>query len=140
MHSLLKRQLKRLGLTDPTIPLSSGNWSQLLERISHTYTEADQGRELLERSLALSSKEMQQLYDNLRQTSELRLKDMEQQTQNLIDHALDGIISINAEGKILTWNPQASEIFGWSIEHVIGKYLVDLIIPLQYQEAHRQGA
>ncbi len=139
MHSLLKRQIKRVGSADLTIPPSPEMWNQLLEHISNSYTEADQGRELLERSLALSSKEMQQLYDNLRQTSELRLKDMEKQTQNLIDHALDGIISMNADGKILTWNPQASEIFGWSIEHVIGKYLVDLIIPHQFREAHRQG-
>jgi len=139
MHPLLTRQLKRLGVTDPTMAPSPEVWSNLLERISTAYTEADQGRELLERSLALSSKEMQDLYNNLRETSELRLKDMEQQTQNLIDHALDGIISINAEGKILTWNPQATEIFGWSIEQVIGKYLVDLIIPPHYQEAHREG-
>ena len=139
MHPLLKRQIKRVGSADLTVPSSPEMWNQLLERISNAYTEADQGRELLERSLALSSKEMQQLYDNLRQTSELRLKDMEKQTQNLIDHALDGIISMSAEGKILTWNPQASEIFGWSIEHVIGKYLVDLIIPDQFREAHRQG-
>ncbi len=64
---------------------------------------------------------------------------MEQQTQNLIDHSLDGIISINAEGKILTWNPQATEIFGWAIEQVIGKYFVELIIPPDYQGAHREG-
>jgi PAS domain S-box-containing protein len=139
MHPLLKRQIKRIGASDLTVPPSSEKWNQLLERISNAYAEADQGRELLERSLALSSKEMQQLYDNLRQTSELRLKDMEKQTQNLIDHALDGIISINAEGKILTWNPQASEIFGWSFEQVIGKNLIDLIIPPQHHEAHRQG-
>ena len=139
MHPLLKRQTKRVGVVDGTTPPTSDQWKQLLERISNAYTEADQGRELLERSLALSSKEMQELYENLRQTSELRLKDMEKQTQNLIDHALDGIISINAKGKILTWNPQASEIFGWSFEHVIGKYLVDLIIPPQFHEAHRQG-
>jgi len=139
MHPLLKRQIKRVGVVDGTAPPTSDQWKQLLERISNAYTEADQGRELLERSLALSSKEMQELYENLRQTSELRLKDMQKQTQNLIDHALDGIISINAEGKILTWNPQASEIFGWSFEHVIGKYLVDLIIPPQFHEAHRQG-
>jgi len=139
MHPLLKRQIKRLGSADLTVPPSPEKWNQLLERISNAYTEADQGRELLERSLALSSKEMQQLYDNLRQTSELRLKDMEKQTQNLIDHALDAIISINAEGKILTWNPQASEIFGWSFEQVIGKSLVDLIIPPQFHAAHRHG-
>jgi PAS domain S-box-containing protein len=139
MHPLLKRQLKRLGLTDPKIPLSSGNWSQLLERISHTYIEADQGRELLERSLALSSKEMQQLYDNLRQTSEHRLQNIQEKNQNLIENALDGIIGINAEGIITIWNPQAAKIFGWSPYAALGKDLAETIIPPSFREAHRQG-
>ncbi|MDH5426806.1 MAG: response regulator [Nitrospirota bacterium] len=139
MHPLLKRQLKRVGADDLTAPPSPEKWVKLLEGISNAYTESDQGRALLERSLALSSKEMQQLYDNLRETSELRLKDMEKQTQNLIDHALDGIISINAEGKILTWNPQATEIFGWTYEQVIGKDLVELIIPPHNHETYREG-
>ena len=139
MHPLLKRQINRVGSAELSVPPSPEKWNQLLERISNAYTEADQGRELLERSLALSSKEMQQLYDNLRQTSELRLKNMEEETQNLIDHALDGIISINAEGKILSWNPQATQIFGWPLEHVLGKSLTDLIIPPQFQAAHQNG-
>ncbi len=139
MHPLLKRQLKRLGLADPTLPLSSKEWDTLLERVSHAYAEADQGRELLERSLALSSKEMQQLYEDLRQASELKLKDREKETQNLIDHALDGIISINPEGKILTWNPQATTIFGWPREQVLGKILAEQIIPQELQAAHQQG-
>ncbi len=137
MHPLLQRQLRRLGLSDVTEIPSQETWSHLLDRVSHTYTEADQGRELLERSLALSSKEMQALYDNLHQTSELRLKDMKQQNQNLIDHALDGIISVNAEGKILTWNPQASRIFGWSYEQVVGQSFSDRI--LAPEEANLQS-
>ena len=59
MHPLLKRQLTRLGLDDATAPSSLECWQQLLERVSQSYLESDQGRELLERSIALSSREMQ---------------------------------------------------------------------------------
>ncbi|MBA3611488.1 MAG: PAS domain S-box protein, partial [Nitrospirales bacterium] len=139
MHPLLKRQLKRLGLIDPTQPPPAGVWTHLWERVSQAYTEADQGRELLERSLALSSQEMQQLYENLRQTSERRIKGMEDQTQNIIAHSLDGIIGMNADGQVIAWNPQAARLFGWTKEDILGKQLGEMIIPLQYREAHQQG-
>lgn len=139
MHSLLKRQLKRLGLDDPTVTPSPELWNQLLERISNTYTEADQGRELLERSLALSSKEMQELYDNLRQTSERQIQTAHGQTRMIIDHALDAIISVNEAGIIVDWNPQAETLFGWTKDEIIGQLLTEMIIPPAFREAHNQG-
>ena len=59
MHPLLARQLRRLGLEHSTAPASTAAWQQLLERVSRSYLECDLGLELLERSIALSSKEMQ---------------------------------------------------------------------------------
>ena len=73
MHPLLKRQLKRIGLDEATVPTSLDGWQQLLERVSQSYLESDQGRELLERSIALSSREMQELNEQLRRTSESQL-------------------------------------------------------------------
>ncbi len=139
MHPLLKRQLKRLGATDPTMPLSSEHWGQLLERVSNAYTEADQGREILERSLALSSKEMQQLYDNLRLTSETRLKTEQERTKMIVDSALDAIISVNEAGIIIDWNPQAEHLFGWTKKEIVGQPVVDTIIPPTFREALNLG-
>src|SRR5918911_4082441 len=70
IHSLLKRQLKRIGILDEATPPSAEAWQQFLERVSRAYVEADQERYLLERSLAISSRETQELYENLRQSSE----------------------------------------------------------------------
>lgn len=69
-HALLKRQLKRLGLEIEAAP-SDEQWLQFLERVSRTYQEADQERYLLERSLTISSKEMQEVHERL-QRSETR--------------------------------------------------------------------
>ncbi len=139
MHPLLKRQLKRLGATDTTIPLSSERWAQLLERVNNAYTEADQGRELLERSLALSSKEMQQLYDNLRLTSETRLKNEQERTKMIVDSALDAIISVDEAGIIIDWNSQAEILFGWAKEEIVGQPVADMIIPPTFREGHKHG-
>ena len=139
MHPLLKRQLKRVGSIDPAILLSPEGWQGLLERISNAYTEADQGRELLEQSLALSSKEMQQLYDDLRQTSEARLKNEQDRTRMIVDHALDGVITVDEAGIIVDWNPQAEALFGWTKEEIVGQPLAEMIIPPALREAQKQG-
>jgi ammonium transporter len=57
----------------------------------------------------------------------------------IIDHALDGIIGINPDGLVTTWNPQAARIFGWSRDQIIGQSFTDTIIPLQYRKAHMEG-
>ena len=139
MHPLLKRQLKRLGLIDPALPPSPEIWQRFLERISNAYTEADQGRELLEQSLALSSKEMQQLYDDLQQTSEVRIKNAQDRTRMIIDHALDGVITVDDAGVIVDWNPQAETLFGWTKEEIVGQPLIEKIIPPEFREGHHRG-
>jgi PAS domain S-box-containing protein len=57
----------------------------------------------------------------------------------IIDTALDAVIAINSQGDITEWNPQAEIIFGWSREEAVGKTLANLIIPLQYRDAHARG-
>lgn len=72
MNKLLLRQLRRCGLSIDEAP-SLEHWDQLLQRIEKTYAQIDQDRYLLERSLAISSKEMQELHGNLRRASETEL-------------------------------------------------------------------
>jgi len=59
-HSLLERQLKKVGLEADTLPTNLASWTALLEHISRAYTQGEQDRYLLERSLNLASDEMQQ--------------------------------------------------------------------------------
>ena len=70
MHPLLQRQLKRLMLDPACCPIDEGVWQTMLERISQSYAEGDQGRTLLEQSLDVTSREMQGLYEELRCSSE----------------------------------------------------------------------
>jgi signal transduction histidine kinase len=67
MHSALERQLRRLGLTPSSTPADQEAWQALLAAIDSSYSGADRSRYLLERSLQISSNEMQQT--NQRQTT-----------------------------------------------------------------------
>ncbi len=70
LHPVLRRQLRRLGL-DVAAPPTAADWEAFLQRVSTSYTDADNERYLTERALAVSSREMRELYE-ARTHSELR--------------------------------------------------------------------
>ena len=72
MHKLLARQLKKLQLDDTSAP-DAERWLQLLRQIEASYEAADQDRYTLERSLTISSEEMQVLYQRQKSSYEARL-------------------------------------------------------------------
>jgi PAS domain S-box-containing protein len=49
--------------------------------------------------------------------------------RTLVQVAKDAIISTDAEGRILLWNPAAERIFGYSHEEAIGSRLTDFLNP-----------
>ena len=59
--------------------------------------------------------------------------------QALFDVALDAIISITPEGRIVQFNASAERTFGHRREDVVGRRLSELIIPLHLREAHERG-
>jgi PAS domain S-box-containing protein len=68
--------------------------------------------------------------DNARaRAAEARLLESEERTRLIIQSALDAVITIDLEGRIVEWNPQASAIFGWPREEAVGKNLASLVIP-----------
>ena len=61
------------------------------------------------------------------------------QFENAMNAAMDAIILIDDQGKIINFNPAAEEIFGHKFEDISGKKLSDVIIPDRYREAHEKG-
>ncbi|CCH02758.1 multi-sensor hybrid histidine kinase [Fibrella aestuarina BUZ 2] len=57
----------------------------------------------------------------------------------IMNAALDAIVTIDTEGLITFWNPQAEKIFGWAAADVIGRKIAEVIIPPTHRAAHEAG-
>ncbi len=60
--------------------------------------------------------------------SEAMLLEQAQHTQAIVDNMVDGVITIDARGRIASFNPAASRMFGYAPEEVIG-HNVSLLMP-----------
>lgn len=70
MHPLLVRQLKKLSLTSDALPDCPESWQSFVTSVDRAYEQADDDRYLLERSLAMSSQEMEERHEELERLSE----------------------------------------------------------------------
>lgn len=68
-----------------------------------------------------------------------KLAENEARLWTTVNSALDGVISIDAEDRLVGFNPAAASIFGWKKEEVIGQTMAELLIPERYRESHRNG-
>jgi PAS domain S-box-containing protein len=57
----------------------------------------------------------------------------------VLESALDCVITMTHEGRIIEFNQAAEATFGYNRREVAGKKLVDLIIPPSLRQAHRDG-
>ncbi|MBH0199661.1 MAG: PAS domain S-box protein [Nitrospira sp.] len=129
MHPLLARQLKRLGLNSEQPPAVASLWTDLLKRVDQSYVEADQGHALLERSLALSSAEMQDLYGQLKRTSDAQLAQERNKLQAVIQALGKGLCVVDPQWKIQMVNHQAELMFGKEAHALVGHPVYQIISP-----------
>jgi len=57
----------------------------------------------------------------------------------LVEAALDAVVSMDAAGRVMDWNPAAERIFGYTREQALGREVAELIVPPEYRERHRKG-
>jgi diguanylate cyclase (GGDEF)-like protein/PAS domain S-box-containing protein len=119
LNRLLARQLRKLGL-DAQHPPEAAVWSDLLSVIDRAYDDADQDRYTLERSLAISSEEMQTLYQRRTSSYEARLRTLFGTIQDLIWLK-------NPEGVYLACNPMFERSFGATEAVIVGKTDYDFV-------------
>jgi PAS domain S-box-containing protein len=80
-----------------------------------------------------------QLDITARKEAERRLQDAHEHLRLMVDSALDAVVSMDIDGLIIGWNPQAETTFGWKAEEVIGRSLVETIVPHAHRAAHIEG-
>jgi len=74
-----------------------------------------------------------------RKSAEEALRKSEARKGAILESVLDGIITMDHEGKLLELNPAAEEMFGYKRADVVGKSMAELIIPPSLRERHRRG-
>ena len=71
--------------------------------------------------------------------AEERLQTSEARKGAILMGALDCIVTIDHRGDVLDFNPAAERVFGYPRAEVIGRSMVELIIPKQHRADHRRG-
>jgi PAS domain S-box-containing protein len=101
---------------------------------------ADLGRRVQERTRQLESANTSLTAEiAVRRQAEETVKEGHERMLAIFETALDGIITMDHEGRIAEFNPAAERIFGHRRDKVIGQPLADVIIPPALREQHRRG-
>lgn len=134
MHILLERQLRRLCLQVDQPPTVE-QWQAFLEWRDQSYAAYDGDSEVLERSLAVSSTEMRELYNTLRESSESLIRGERDKLRTVMNNVAEGIVIFGREGLIDSCNIAMARTFGYRMEELpgmpISQLLADGKFPLQ---------
>jgi PAS domain S-box-containing protein len=71
--------------------------------------------------------------------SRLALRESEARKSVIIESAIDCLITADARGRITEFNPAAERTFGFARAQVLGRALVDTLIPPHLRDAHSGG-
>ncbi len=59
-------------------------------------------------------------------------------TRLILDASPDAFVSIDAAGRVTEWNASAEKLFGWTHDEVMGRTLIETIVPPDLQDSHRR--
>ena len=124
MDKLIQRQLRRANLANEALPTDLGAWQGFLDRISRSYEEHGLDRYLLERSLEVSSREMQALYDELRRSSASAVAAERDKLVAIIGGFRDGFCSLDPDGHLVGMNPASESLLG-EREALLGELILE---------------
>ncbi len=118
MHSLIRRQIKRY-LKDME-PLPEG-FQEFIRAVDKAYHENDEDRLMLERAFDLSSHELMQVNDELKNA----LGRFESIIENTPFVAIQGF---DRQGTILHWNNACKAIYGYAANEAKGNLFQDIVL------------
>ncbi len=78
-----------------------------------------------------------QAVERRRDAEALRAK--EARHQAMLDAALDCVVTMDHEGRVLDFNPAAEGCFGYRAAEAAGRDMAELIVPPELRERHRRG-
>jgi PAS domain S-box-containing protein len=105
-----------------------GSW-RILEAVGRTVLD-DSARE----GLVINSRDITE-----RKRAEETLRASEAFKTAILEAALDGIITMDHEGRIIEFNARAQEMFGYTRDEVLGRDLGETIVPPSLRDGHNIG-
>jgi PAS domain S-box-containing protein len=75
----------------------------------------------------------------VRRRAEHAVRKRQALTGAILGAALDAVITMDQEGRIIEFNPAAERIFGYSRDEVVGDDMAELIVPPSLRPGHRNG-
>jgi two-component system, cell cycle sensor histidine kinase and response regulator CckA len=118
VHRLLQRQIKRYIKTPDSI---TEELQEFIKAVDNAYNEYDSDRLMLERAFDISSQELIELNEGLRNA----LNRFELIIENTPFIAIQGF---DRHGAIIHWNHASTLIYGYTAEEVKGKRIQDIIL------------
>jgi PAS domain S-box-containing protein len=74
-----------------------------------------------------------------RLVDESEVREIEARKAAMLESAIDAVVAIDDRGVITEFNPTAEQVFGYSRSEVIGRPMVDLIVPPSLRDRHRRA-
>lgn len=128
--------LRERGLDVPVVAVSAPIGEEaaidLLRGGVHDFLHSDRLdrlAECIERQLARAA-ERRRVAEGLR-----AIRESEERLDAFVTTAMDAIVSVDDEQRILMFNPAAERVFGWKANEIIGERL-DLLLPDRYRWIH----
>jgi PAS domain S-box-containing protein len=110
-HPMVGQLLRRVGAT-PGQPPSLETWRELLGVLSEMHHEADHERDALERSIEITSRDMQRLYQDLKRASESAQAEQEAIMRATLESAIEGIMVTDNARRVIAVNRRFAEMAG----------------------------
>jgi len=83
--------------------------------------------------IALYKSSVEEPYEKETEAETKLRRAAEERYKNLVDGASDAIITTDLEGRVVSWNRSAENIFGWTAQEAMGKKLSRLTVPPEKQ-------
>jgi PAS domain S-box-containing protein len=74
-----------------------------------------------------------------RRQAEDEVRASESRLRAMLEAALDAVVSMNHDGRVIGWNRAAEVIFGYTADEAVGREMADLIVPPALRPRHREG-
>ena len=74
-----------------------------------------------------------------RRRAERGVRESEERKRAILASALDCVITIDHQGRVVEWGGAAAETFGYSAEEAAGREMAELIVPPALRARHRSG-